>query len=593
MKKVICVLTCVMLLFAVMPMNVFAEEMLLAEVKMPAPYYAEASQAEALETIVDLPELADYLIEQAYTCPESIDITSFGIKYSEENMNALNAFIQYETPELFHIDAISFLYYPGGNIAILKPDYDCTAEEYQVQYNDMVQAGEILLKDVKGNDSLSDVEKALILHDRLAVWTEYDSQGIMGQRKYTPHAVLVNQMGVCMGYALAYDYLLEQVGIESYYCDSRSLNHAWNIVIIDGVEYHVDVTHDDPTNDRTGRVRHINFLRSTDGIKSTSHNATDFVETPNDTRYDNYYWQNSDAAFQLIDNEIYYIDSNSATINKLTSTGSQTLVSGLDKKWFVSGTSGSYYPGCYSLLSSDGTDLYYSNARNIHKYDISAGTTSVVWDLTSSQYKIYGFKWENCQFICDMNDSPNFTLTTKADNGLTKEHHAEGGQWVIESFATSGSNGVTSKECAGCGEISYGTTATKASFISSSSGVTLDGSTASLFTKNRLINSWAKLIYNSPESVNPSHTAAGNSFYGTGSEIVLKTGANETVKLTVIVDGDLNGDSVCDVLDAQLASLYLNQHDEPTNAQIYAANGTSASEIDIASYQALVNKAVG
>ena len=174
-------------------------------------------------------------------------------------------------------------------------------------YSKMVEHAEILLYDVKGNDSLSDVEKALILHDRLAAFNAYDYENYMlavqkqdisliPNESYNAYGALGLGISVCQGYALAYDYLLEQVGIKSEYCSSDVLNHAWNIVYIDNKPYHVDVTWDDHPWDISGKVEHNNFLKSTYGIKETGHNATDYITTPVDTTYDNYFWQNS---FQL------------------------------------------------------------------------------------------------------------------------------------------------------------------------------------------------------------------------------------------------------------------------------------------------------
>ena len=49
------------------------------------------------------------------------------------------------------------------------------------------------------------------------------------------------------------------------------MNHAWNLIKIDGEWYHIDVTWDDPTPDLLGRVNHVFFLISDDAIASSEY----------------------------------------------------------------------------------------------------------------------------------------------------------------------------------------------------------------------------------------------------------------------------------------------------------------------------------
>lgn len=564
-------------------------------VDIPGPILSKASSTDNLDTILNTRELADYIIEESKTCPESISLSSFKIPYNTTNTAALRDLIYYETPELFHINGMSISYYSGGNIAAIYPSYRFTDDQYPTMLQDMKDTAEILLDGVKGNDNLSDLDKLLILHDRLAVWTEYDVDFSTGEQMYTAYGILVAREGVCMGYTLAYDYLLEQIGIDNYYCNSTELNHAWNIVSLNGKWYHVDVTWDDPTYDRTGRVRHTNFLRSTDGIIATGHEATDFDTDPTDTTYDSYYWQNSDAEFQLIGNDIYYLDNSSATINKLTDTGTETVVSGLDSNWYIKSMPGYYYPGCYSLLSSDGVNLFYNNSDSVYKYDFSAGASSLVWDLSSHDYEIYGFKWENCKFYCDMFNSPNFADTTKAENQITSIYHKAvlpTDKWIIDTFATATENGTTHRDCTGCGEKISGTTTTKG--ISCIAGTTnsasVDYENKAIFISEEMCKDVSSLI-NDGTSATSSANASFSDFYGTGSTYNIEIG-NEKVAFTVIVDGDLNGDSVCDVLDSSAAAIYSSGKKTPSAEEIYAANGEYSDTIGIEAYQALVNKAV-
>lgn len=106
----------------------------------------------------------------------------------------------------------------------------------------------------------SDWETALYLHDALIRHVTYE-EGPMDQ---TAYGALVDGKAVCMGYAMAYEYLLTKAGVQ---CDTvigyadefsaamdgtifQMAQHAWTIVTFEenGVErsYYIDSTWDDP-----------------------------------------------------------------------------------------------------------------------------------------------------------------------------------------------------------------------------------------------------------------------------------------------------------------------------------------------------------
>ena len=304
----------------------------------------------------------------------------------------------------------------NGIIKTVKPTYTYTAQEYTKMYNECMSQANIILDGISGNNQLNDVQKALLIHDRLAVHCEYDvslyTNGSVPEESYTMYGTLAKGIYVCQGYAETYYYLLEKVGIENRLCSSDALYHVWNIVTINGKEYHVDVTWDDPTYDKTGQVLHTNFLRSSDGIFSTGHDKYDYDTSPKDTAYDSYFWQDSETEFQIIGNEIYYLDNESAAIKKYSNKSTLTDCTDI---WPAS-TNGSYWVGNFSRLSSDGTNLYYNLSKDVYKYTVSSGKTEKVWspDLSAGElFRIYGFTYKDGYLICDINDTPNFEINDK------------------------------------------------------------------------------------------------------------------------------------------------------------------------------------
>ncbi len=83
---------------------------------------------------------------------------------------------------------------------------------------------------------------ALWLHD----WLIYNANYDLTYSIYHAYGVLLEGTGVCQSYAEAYQLLLNEFGIENMLVTSMEMNHAWNMVKINGVWCHVDCTWDDP-----------------------------------------------------------------------------------------------------------------------------------------------------------------------------------------------------------------------------------------------------------------------------------------------------------------------------------------------------------
>ena len=85
------------------------------------------------------------------------------------------------------------------------------------------------------------------------------------------------KIGVCEGYARAFNLLLHEAGIES--CYVRSSSHAWNIVNIGGHYFHIDTTWDDDDNVGTG-INYNWFLKNDKEIKDDSDHNSWYIERP-------------------------------------------------------------------------------------------------------------------------------------------------------------------------------------------------------------------------------------------------------------------------------------------------------------------------
>lgn len=79
---------------------------------------------------------------------------------------------------------------------------------------------------------------AMALYQYLGQHVEYNYES-MDEGVY---GALVNKSALANGYAQAYAFLLDQLGVENVLAVSADRSHTWNIITIDGVSYHVDIT---------------------------------------------------------------------------------------------------------------------------------------------------------------------------------------------------------------------------------------------------------------------------------------------------------------------------------------------------------------
>ena len=198
-------------------------------------------------------------------------------------------------------------------------------------------------------DDMTDVEKALTVHDYMALNYEYDYENYLNNTipfvSYTKEGLLTYKTGVCQAYAETYEYIMNLLGIECITILSNSMNHAWNMIKIDGDWYHVDVTWDDPVYDRVGRVRHEFFLVSDDEIENREHYDWVSSKTADSTIYDDYFWRDVDSRIVCLENTMFYIDSD-GIYKRSTMDNSSELIYNMD--WETWGSeNGGYWFGIF------------------------------------------------------------------------------------------------------------------------------------------------------------------------------------------------------------------------------------------------------
>ena len=179
---------------------------------------------------------------------------------------AIEAF-QMENPDMFFIDinkmTLNIIESDEYRVTIDKGDNDnyfidgiTSRDDVKKMEEEISTHTSNIMQELKNlNDDYSKIKK---VHDYLIDTIEYDVDEDEKHR-YNIYGALVNKKCVCSGYALAFQYFMNQLNIDSMYVEGVAnidveakylnllpINHAWNYVKLNDNWYAVDTTWDDP-----------------------------------------------------------------------------------------------------------------------------------------------------------------------------------------------------------------------------------------------------------------------------------------------------------------------------------------------------------
>lgn len=157
---------------------------------------------------------------------------------------------------LSNIDYLFMNYYSSyfGQVQFnLDSYFELTKEKTIEIQNEM---SPIINKATKLN---SNFDKVKFIHDYVVNLAHYDYNNYLNNTipidSYTPYGILINETGVCNGYALTMYYLLNYAGVKTEFVTgvANGDSHAWNLINLDGEHYYLDATWDDPPREYYGR----------------------------------------------------------------------------------------------------------------------------------------------------------------------------------------------------------------------------------------------------------------------------------------------------------------------------------------------------
>lgn len=158
----------------------------------------------------------------------------------------------YDYPGHFWLNnSYSYQYTALGTVTKFIPSYTMSGPALARARAEFDDAVESIIATLSTDMSELELEKKV--HDTIAQNTVYQS----GTNAHNAYGCLVEGVAVCEGYAEAFQYVLNQIGIECTMVTGTSVapsggtpeNHAWNLVKIDGNYYYNDPTWNDQDTD--------------------------------------------------------------------------------------------------------------------------------------------------------------------------------------------------------------------------------------------------------------------------------------------------------------------------------------------------------
>lgn len=326
-----------------------------------------------------------------------LDGRQFTEEYIINNLLKLYYKVLYDNPELYYVE-FGFNYEYDTNYIKLSPHYSLSTAEIKKADRTYKNGVAAMVEGVE--DSWSDVEKALYIHDYLVSNFKYDYE----LEIYNLYRFFLSGEGVCQAYSLAFAAAMRELDIPVSCVVSDELNHMWNIVQIDGKWYNVDVTWDD--SDEPGIVYHDNFLQSDDETRKY-HESDDWEQDfdCDSTKYDDYTWRDVIIPFVYYENCWYSVDSVAGGVFKYDfEAGTSKKVFSISNKWQDMDPQ-SYWDGCFSGLAIvDGLYIYNTDST-VMLLDPDSNSRKTITRNSDKGY-IYCFSIDENELIYYIREDP-------------------------------------------------------------------------------------------------------------------------------------------------------------------------------------------
>lgn len=207
-------------------------------------------------------------------------------KLNQAFQSAWDAF-SYDNVDLFYIDATKITlmneYHslggirtykisigPGNNVNYYQNEFK-TQADVEVAQNYLESIKKQIIDQTATDDIYTKIEK---VHNWIIYYMSYEDNA-NSKMQHNVYGALRNRKAVCEGYARAFKYLMDGVGVPCILVSGTGTNsqgqtesHAWNDVQINENWYGIDVTWDDPIveggGEQTKEMKYKHFLKGSE-----------------------------------------------------------------------------------------------------------------------------------------------------------------------------------------------------------------------------------------------------------------------------------------------------------------------------------------
>jgi len=324
-------------------------------------------------------ELIDKIADRLFDFSgDAVDVSSYNLPESEYMVTALLDAVRGKYPVEYDVARVSQYGCSSTDGMISSISFSYYDPEVAYSFNEKVEQLAERVSEIRTQmDGMNDYEKVLFVHDYLIRYAEYDDTLVA----HSGYDLLINNIGVCESYARAFHMLMAAEGIECLLLNSEDMDHAWNMVRLDGEWYHIDLTWDDPSPDREGMVGYNYFLLSDKEIAAdhygwnikVSADSELYSAMPRDTSSTQYYY----------DGKWYVIDSLGTEISSCNVDGTNVeriLYSESTISFSVSGFAP--YSGGVAVY---GNRLFYGSGNIMYCYNLDTGYCYQFAQLSESE----------------------------------------------------------------------------------------------------------------------------------------------------------------------------------------------------------------
>ncbi len=285
----------------------------------------------------------DQMVEGIENYSSEIQIRTFFNSVTLDEWKVVLYSYLYDYPQHFWMDSsYRYSYVNGSNneviVHAILPNYAFSQEELINARAEFDSEAQEILNTL--SPAMSQYELELSIHNQLCQRITYQDK----EHAHNAYGGMVTGYAVCEGYGKAFQYLLNQVGIESTLATGTGTtasgsteNHAWNLVKIDGDYYYTDLTWDDQSEPYYG------YFNVTTAMLEEDHSIATFpYELPLCTATKENYFVKNDKVFtsfsldKIVQALTYnlsthvYVTGNDSTFNSNVLNNSRAIINALD-----------------------------------------------------------------------------------------------------------------------------------------------------------------------------------------------------------------------------------------------------------------------